>query len=429
MSDYDAIVVGAGPAGLAAAYRLAKAGVEVLVIERGSYPGAKNLSGGLLFGRILRELIPKFPQEAPLERHINRYILTFMTEDSTFNLDFKGQGFSQEPHNGYSVLRAKFDRWLGEKAEEAGATLITNIKVDSLLMENNVVKGIVAGEEEMTANVVIAADGVLSFLAEQAGLRDRYNPANFAVGVKELIGLDRTTLEERFGLTGNEGTEYAMLGYPTKGVSGGAFFYTNADSISVGLVMHIDHTSSHQVSPSEALEDFLAHPAIAPLIRGGKVLEYGAHVVPEGGYNALQKLFTDGLLVVGDAAGLGSNNGFTVRGMDLAIASGIYAADTILEAKAKGDFSAATLASYKKKLEDSFVLKDMKTYAGAAAFMKGDRLFNAYPKLVEGIFTSIYTQESIPKENLLKSVLQARKENGVSYMSLGSDVWKAVKNL
>lgn len=430
MSDkFDVIVVGAGPSGSAAAYRLAQAGAEVLLVERGQYPGAKNLSGGVLFGRVLGDLIPEFWTEAPIERYINRNILTLMTQDATFNVDFRSEAFSTPPYNGFSVLRGKFDRWLAEKAEEAGAVLITNIKVDSLVIENGAVKGIAAAGEEMLADVVIAADGVLSFLAEQAGLRGKYKPSNMAVGVKELIGMDRATIEERFGLTGNEGTAYGMIGYPTQGVPGGAFFYTNIDSISVGLVMHIDHCSEQKVSPAEAMEEFLAHPFIAPLIRNGKMLEYGAHVVCEGGINGMPKLFTDGMLVVGDAAGLGSNNGFAVRGMDYAIASGIYAADTIIEAKEKGDFSSASLAGYKKKLENSFVLQDMKTYAGAGPFMKAERLYTAYPQMVKDIFGSVYAQKSQPKENLMSSLLRARKDSHISFMNLARDGWKAVRNL
>ncbi len=426
---FDVIVVGAGPAGSSAAYKLAQSGAEVLLVERGPYPGAKNLSGGVLFGRVLVDLIPEFWNEAPIERYINRNILTLMTEDATLNIDFRNEAFSTPPYNGFSVLRGKFDAWLAEKAEEAGAALITGIKVDAPLIENGAIKGILAGEDELLADVVIAGDGALSTLAQQAGLRDQPQPSAMAVGVKELIGLNRSIIEERFGLTGNEGTAYGMIGYPTRGVPGGAFFYTNLDSISVGLVMHIDHCSEHKVSPADALEEFLAHPFIAPLIRGGQVLEYGAHMVPEGGINGVPKLYTDGMLVVGDAAGLGSNNGFAVRGMDYAIASGIYAADTIITAKEKGDFTAATLSQYEQMLENSFVLQDMKTYAGAGPLMKTQRIYNEYPQMAADVLDQVYTQQSLPKENLLKILMQARKDSKVSFLNLGKDGWKAVKSL
>lgn len=429
MSDFDAIIVGAGLAGSSAAYRLAKGGAEVLLVERSSYPGSKNLSGGVLFGRVLEELIPDCWDDAPLERHINRNVVTFMTSDTTFNMDFKSQAFGKPPYNGFTVLRAKLDRWLAEKAESAGAALVPGVKVDSLIITNGAVKGIVAGEDEMTADVVIAADGVLSYMAEQAGLRGRHQPANLAVGVKQLIGLDRAVLEERFSLSGDEGVAYSMVGAPTRGTPGGAFLYTNSDSLSIGLVIHCDHCVQAKVSPIEVMDEFLDHPFIASLIRGGRTLEYGAHLVAEGGVAAMPKLFTHGMLVAGEAAGLGLNNGFTVRGMDLAIGSGICAADTVLEAKERADFSAASLAAYEQKLSQSYVLKDMRAYAGAVPFMKTERLFNEYPQLVAQIMGPIYTQASKPKENLLPILLRARKESGVSFASLAKDAWKAVRNL
>lgn len=431
MSDdkFDVIVVGSGLAGSAAAYRLAQGGAEVLVVERGPYPGSKNLSGGVLFGQMLEELIPDFLDEAPVERFVDRYVLSIMKEDSALNVDYRDRFFSTAPYNGFSVLRGKFDRWLADKAEQAGAAMVTNVRVDSLIIKDGKVGGIVAAGEEMLSDVVIAADGANSFLAEQAGLKGKNDPRNLAVGVKELIGLDRTLVEERFGLSERSGTAYAMMGYPTQGICGGAFLYTNIDSISIGLVMHIDHCVEEGISPAEVLEDFLAHPSIAPLIRGGKVLEYGAHMVQEGGMEAMPKIVTDGMLVVGDAAGLGSNNGFAVRGMDYAVASGIYAADAVLEAGAKEDYSSTGLEGYQKRMEEGFVLKDMNTYSGAESFISNKRLYTNYPKMVEDILRTVYTQRGVPKENLWDTIKRARKDSELSYGELGRVVLGAVKNL
>ena len=124
---FDVIIIGAGLAGSAAAYKLAQAGLQVVLVERGPYPGAKNLSGGILYGRVLHELIPNFWEEAPVERHITNNIVTFMTEDASFNVDYKSKALGDLPYNSFSVLRGKFDRWLGEKAEEAGAMLVPGI--------------------------------------------------------------------------------------------------------------------------------------------------------------------------------------------------------------------------------------------------------------------------------------------------------------
>ena len=426
---FDVIIVGAGLAGSTAAYRLAQEGLQVMLVERAPYPGAKNLSGGVLYGQVLNRLIPEFWKEAPVERYISRQVVMFMTGQASFSIDFKNQAFSQPPYNGFSLLRGRFDRWLGEKAESAGAMLVPGIKVDGLARDGGRVTGIVAGGEQMLADVVIAADGANSFIAQQAGLQKKIDPAHLAVGVKELIGLSPEIIADRFALNENEGAAYGMVGFATQGVAGGGFLYTNRDSLSIGLVMHLDECLKTKVQPAEALDEFLAHPAIAPLLRGGKLLEYGAHLVPEGGIPMMPKLVMDGLLVVGDAAGLSINNGFVVRGMDLAIGSGLAAAETVLEARAKNDFSAAGLGDYSQKMEKSFVMQDMHTYGQAGAFLKNPRLYSAYPGLLEDIMTRIYSQDSAPKEHLLPILMQGLKDSQVSLFDLGLDGWKGVRNL
>lgn len=426
---FDVIIVGAGLAGSAAAYRLAQEGLEVVLIERGPYPGAKNLSGGVLYGSILNELIPEYWKEAPVERRITNQRLAFLTGEAFFNIDFKNPAFNQEPFNAFSVLRGKFDRWLGEKAEEAGAMLVPGIRVDKVIIEENRAVGIIAGDEEMRADVIIAADGANSFLAQQAGLRGQFETSHLAVGVKELIGLPRETIEERFNLTGDEGVAYGIVGYATRGIPGGGFLYTNKESISIGLVMHLDELIKTEVKPADVIEDFLAHPLVAPLIRDGQLLEYGAHMVPEGGLSMMPRLVMDGMIVTGDAAGLSVNNGFVVRGMDLAIASGMAAADAVLEAKNNNDFSAQSLDVYRRLMDESFVMKDMRTYAGAPAFMKNERLYEAYPEMLVSLMTAIYRHDGTPKEHLLSIALKSLQENHLSMFSLAGDGLKGVRSL
>lgn len=418
---FDAIIIGAGVAGSSAAYRLAKAGLQVVLVERGPYPGSKNLSGGVLYGRVLHDLIPNYWETAPVERAITNQVVSFLTADSSINLDFKTEAFGQPPYNGFTVLRARFDRWLAEQAENAGAMLVPGIKVDGVVKRDGKVAGITAGGEEMLAKVVIAADGANSFIAQQAGLRDKVPPKHAGVGVKEVIGLPREVIEERFHLSGDQGAAYNIVGYATRGVPGGGFLYTNRDSLSVGLVIHVDALVERQSKPAEIFEDFLAHPMVAPLIKGGKLLEYGAHLVPEGGLAMMPQLAADGLLLVGDAAGLGVNNGFVVRGMDLAIGSAVAAADTVIEAVAADDFSFARLKSYPERLEKSFVMRDMRTYARAVNFMTNERMFEAYPELLASIFSGIYRQEAQPKQNLVPTVLKAVKESDVSIFDLIKD--------
>jgi electron transfer flavoprotein-quinone oxidoreductase len=425
----DVIIVGAGLAGSSAAYKLAQQGLQVILIERGPYAGSKNLSGGVLYGRVLHDLIPEYWTEAPVERYIVNNVVTFMTEGAAFNVDYKTQAFGAPPYNGFSVLRGKFDRWLSEKAEAAGAMLVPGIRVDKLLREGEKVVGIVAGEEEMRADVVLAADGANSFLAQEAGLRGRFETEHLAVGVKELIELPRAVIEDRFHLNGDEGAAYGVVGFATRGVAGGGFLYTNKESLSIGLVMHLDEVMERKVKPADILEDFLAHPMVAPLVKGGKLIEYGAHLVPEGGLAMLPRLCRDGMLVAGDAAGLSVNNGFVVRGMDLAIGSGVLAADTILEAKQKGDFSAQALGAYRAKLENSFVLKDMHTYTHAPGFMKNPHLYEAFPALLTGLMHEIYDQHMAPKEHMLPTFLKSAKDSHLSLIDLALDGLKGARAL
>ncbi len=213
---FDAIVVGAGPAGSACGYTLAKAGLNTLVVERGKFPGAKNMWGGAYYGPFLHELFPNFWEEAPVERYIKRRKFSFLTEDSALSVDFTAKKFKEPPYNGFSVLRAKFDRWLASKAEQAGAIVVSGLQSDDLLWEGSKVSGIKAGGDDLPADVVVACDGVNSILAEKAGLRGDLSPKDMKQGVKEVIQLPREVIEQRFNLSGKEGIAWESLGTFTK---------------------------------------------------------------------------------------------------------------------------------------------------------------------------------------------------------------------
>ncbi len=180
----DTIVVGAGPAGSATAYSLAETGHEVLLVERAKTPGEKNVSGGVLFGSVLHKLIPNFWEEAPVERTITKRSLILLAGDSSVSLDFTSPKLGKPPHSGYSIIRNEFDQWFAKRAEEAGALLATGIRVDTLLWENKRIVGIKAGDDEIKANVVVAADGINSILTEQAGLRKTLQSKNIGLGIK-----------------------------------------------------------------------------------------------------------------------------------------------------------------------------------------------------------------------------------------------------
>jgi len=420
MDLFDAIVVGAGLAGLAAAYTLAGAGLEVLVLERGDYPGAKNVTGGRLYLNPVRELFPDLWKKAPLERHISHEEICLMDKKRSITIRYDGSELSDEPYQSYSILRGKFDKWLAKQAERKGAMLVSKSRVDDLIIENGQVKGVMAGGEELRANVVIACDGVLSFIAQKAGLRQPSKSRNFAVGFKEVIELERGILENRFNLEGDEGAARLFMGDVTTGKFGGGFLYTNQDSLSLGIVMGIDALTEEepQISTPELLDRFKQRPEIARLIKDGQTVEYSAHVIPEGGIKAMGKLYGDGILVAGDAAGLSMNIGVTVRGMEYALASGCYAAQAVIQAKEKNDFTKAALSTYETLLDNSFVLKDFKNFKDSLEVLEYPPLFKHYPELAGNIMQDLYAVPAGSKPRLYPTIKK--------YLSMG-EIWGMVQ--
>ena len=406
MEKFDVIVVGAGLSGLATALTLSGEGVEVLVLERGDYPGAKNVTGGRLYVNLVREFFPDLWPNAPLERLIVREGFALMAKERSVTLEYSGSELGNEPPQSYSVLRARFDRWLAEQAESRGAMLLTKVRVDDVIRENGGVAGVIAGGDELRANVVIACDGVLSLIPEKAGLRSPGSPHDYAVGIKEVIALDTGVINDRFGLERNEGAARLFAGEVTRGHFGGGFLYTNRDSISLGIVIGIGGLVGRASPPDipALLDAFKARPEIAPLIRGGDTVEYAAHAIPEGGYRALGKLYGNGILVAGDAAGLALNMGVTVRGMEYALASGCLAARAVLKAREAGNFRAETLSLYGRLLEESFVLKDFKSFRETPAVLANPRFTNHYPELIGAVMKDVYAVPAGPKARLYETI-------------------------
>lgn len=426
MSDdkFDVIIVGGGLAGGTAAYLCASAGLETLVIERGNFSGAKNMTGGRLYAHSLEKIFPGFAEEAPVERCITREKISFLTEDSAFTMDYSAPEDQNPAARSYSVLRSKFDQWLMEKAEGAGAQLVPGIRVDEVIRdENGKAVGVKAGDEELMADAIILADGVNSILGEKLGMVSKVTPHNCAVGVKELIELSPEQLEARFGATGKTGTAWLFAGQPSAGYMGGGFIYTNESTVSLGVVFGMHHIAEAGKSVPQMLEDFKNHPAVKPLVEGGTLLEYSAHVVPEGGLNMLPKIVGNGVILAGDAAGFCVNIGLTVRGMDFAVASGEAAAKAVIAAKEKDDFSEAGLSSYKNYLEETFIMNDLRLYKKAPDFMDNPRMFTSYPEMVTGMMKELFTVNG-PAKAARKKLLPLARKAGL--LNLAKDGFKGM---
>ncbi|KAB7653210.1 FAD-dependent oxidoreductase [Plesiomonas shigelloides] len=428
MSDdiFDAIIVGAGLAGSVAALVLAREGAQVLVIERGNTAGSKNVTGGRIYAHSLERILPGFAEHAPIERVITHEKLAFMTENGAMSVNYQNGEPTEPGQVSYSVLRSKFDAWLMEQAEEAGAQLITGIRVDNVVQRDGKVVGVEADGDVIESKVVILADGVNSLLAEKLGMAKRVEPEHVAVGVKELIELPKSVIEDRFQLQGNEGAACLFAGSPTDGLMGGGFLYTNETTLSLGLVCGLHHVKESKKSVPQMLEDFKQHPAIAPLIAGGKLVEYAAHVVPEAGINMQPELVGEGVLIAGDAAGMCMNLGFTIRGMDLAVSAGEAAAKTVLSAMKRNDFSKEGLAEYQQHL-DNGPMRDMRMYQRMPAFLDNPRMFTYYPEMVVGIARDLFTIDGQAPVPMRKKILSHCKK--VGFINLMKDGIRGVTAL
>lgn len=349
-ADFDVIIVGGGIAGSTCAYQLAKAGMNVLVIDRGISCGSKNMTGGRIYTHTLAKVFPEYA-EAPLERRIVKDKFTYAGK----TVEYPSAELGSQGDESYSVLRKEFDQWIADQAEGEGAMYITGIRVDDLIIQDGKVCGVIAGDEEMTSELVILADGVNSLLAQKLGMKEELKPEEVEVGAKEVIQLDSSVIEERFGVASGEGVSWMFEGVSTLGHKGNGFLYTNKDSVSLGVLTTVGDIDCSQETVVGLVDKLHEHPEVKPLLEGGKLIEYSAHLLGKGGANRA-KLYGDGVMVIGDAASMVINKGYVVRGMDLAVESAILAAETAQKANEAGDYSAAMLAAYEEAVKNSCVL-------------------------------------------------------------------------
>lgn len=431
--QFDVIVVGAGPAGSAAALSAARLGRTVCMIERGPFPGSKNVYGGVIYGRILDQLIPNWWEEVPVQRWITRRGTMLLTEQQSLCIDYRTTTWGKPPYNGFTAYRPDFDQWFARHAVDAGATLLTATTVTGVIRNSS---GAVCGVEtdrdgQLTASVVIACDGVNSFLAKQAGLYPHSGPEHFTLGVKEVLALPRHEIEARFNVTGDQGADFEIVG-GTQGIAGGAFLYTNRDTVSIGAVLSLTDLSKAKIRPEAIIAGLKANPSLAPFVEGGDIKEYAAHLIPEGGFEMMPSLVADGLLIAGDAAAMCLAAGLWLEGVNYAMGSGMAAAAAAHDAIAAGDLTRVGLAGYTKRLErggsSEFVLTDHRKVRRAAHFLLSDRVQDRYPKLACDLFEQLYTVENPkPKRGAGTIVRPLLKKYGIGIRDLARDARDAAK--
>ncbi|HYD77772.1 FAD-dependent oxidoreductase [Ramlibacter sp.] len=398
---FDAIVVGAGPSGNTAAYLLAKAGMKVLQLERGEYPGSKNVQGAILYAEALEEVIPNCRRSAPLERAVIEQRMWLMDDHSHVGSHFRAEAGKDEQPTRYTVVRANLDKWFSKKVQDAGALLVCETTVLDLLKEGDRVVGVRTDRAngEIRADVVVLADGVNSLVATRAGLRPPVQAQDVALAVKEMHFLPRATIEERFNIQGDHGVVIEMFGKITRGMVGTGFLYTNKESISLGVGCMVSDFKASRLTPYQLLEDMKAHPSVRQLIAGSEVKEYSAHLIPEGGYNAIPVVHGEGWVICGDSGGF--VNAVHREGSNLAMTTGRLAAETLIALRDAGkDFSAANLRRYRQALEQSFVMKDLKKYRDVPQILHGNRQFlTTYPELLSRAAHTLLKVDGVDKRS------------------------------
>ncbi|SIR09640.1 electron transfer flavoprotein-quinone oxidoreductase [Haladaptatus litoreus] len=362
--QYEAVVVGAGPGGAAAAATLARNGIETLVLERGVEAGSKNVSGGLIYAEesapyTIDSLFPDFREEAA-ERPITSYNIHNVADEKVKSFDIT-RLHEHDTEWSDAVLRRKMDSWLADRVHEmtseTGGGLLTGVRVNGLLRESGKIVGVTCDElDPIKADFIIAADGVNSELARDAGLMDWDEPDEWFQGVKAVIDMPEDVIAERFGVSPNTGEAHLFSGNLFEDVRGGGFLYTNQDSLSIGTVFHLDSLVAEEAEPHELLDNLLTHPLLAQWLNGHyDEVEYSAKLVPDSKKAAHPAPHRGRLALVGDAGGQMQAQGPIIKGMNHAVTAGALAAEAFAEARMRGDPEKAGRL-YEKKLKDEGVM-------------------------------------------------------------------------
>ena len=429
-TKFDVVVVGAGPAGASAAYLLAKAGYKVLMVERGRGAGTKELFGGKIYAEPLRTVWPDLDKEAPIHRWVTRERISFVKGERVTTVEFKlGRKVA------FTTYLTEMAKWMANKAVESGAILVDEVRVDEIIVENGRVKGIRSGPDTIEADVVVDAEGVNRILLEKLGLAEKIKPDQVALGVKEVINVGKKAMNERLLLDEGEGMAWFMVGDVTAGIPGGGFMYTMKDTIALGLVLHIGKayeaakTGELKQTVPMLLEKLRTHPFFSKIWGDADVLEYGAHMTIEGGLRYMpKKLYMPGLVVVGDAAGLLLNTGYTIRGVDYAVYSGKLAAETIIEALESDGPTEENLRRYEERVKASFMFRELVKHRGIEKVMEDPMFFTKLPAMLNILLAKLYEQD-YEEPTVLEALLDSVKESDLSLSKFMLKLFSVVSKL
>lgn len=424
---FDIIVVGGGPSGLSAAYFLAKKGFEVVVLERGEDIGTKNMFGGRIYSHVFDKYYPGWRREAPIERWVRKEKFTILCRDDSLSIVYNPV-ISGGQYDSFTAFLSRFLKWMASRAESEGALIVPGVRVDNIIFKDGYVCGVEAGGDRLEADYIVVAEGINTLLLESLGMRSKPNPDSLAIGVKEVIKLGRERINERFGLSGDEGIAEFLIGYPLNQYLGGGFLYTMGEYVSIGAVVKISHIYGVDATIPDIAELLRRHRYINSLVKEGTVVEYSAHMVGEdGGSLYLEKPYGNGLLVVGDAAGTLVNTGFTIRGVDYAIESSRLASEVIEDSHSRGNRSEDTLRTYKEMLDNSFIGRSINRFRNIAKILSYNKLHREYVEFLCSVFRDIYTtDEETPR---LRDAIDENRRGKISLYRLIIDVIRLWRSL
>ena len=423
----DVIVVGAGPSGIACATVAARAGLKVLVIEKASHFGTKNVYGGAIYLESIKELFPETYKNCPYERFLKKHNYVILNNNNSINVSYEN---NESEETAATITRFAFDTFLAEEARKEGVYFATETLVTTLIKKGNKIVGVKTETEEIYAPIIVIAEGFNSILLNEMNLKKKTPPKSAILGVKETIRLGADVIKERFQLKENEGSMFEFFGGLNKEGEDipflMGFLYTFKNTISIGIGVSMETLQKNKVKPYEYLNRLKNNEFVKKFIEGGELVEYSAHSIPEGGYRELPELFGNGYLIVGDAANLVDSVHF--EGTNLAIKSGIIAGETIIEAHKKKNYTKSILKNYKKKLYKSFVIKDLKTYKNVIPTLlkRKNSIFSYYPKKMDEFFKLWTTSDNKEKkQGYRKFLLSFFKERSLKELIL--DVISFVK--